>query len=59
MSLAEIKQAVNELSPEDHERDNVAWDRQIDADFAESDRLHRVLEEVRADIRAGRLEELP
>ena len=67
MSLAEIKQAVNELSPEDlaelaafvHERDNVAWDRQIDADFAENGRLHRVAEEVRADIRASRLEELP
>ncbi|MDR3403941.1 MAG: hypothetical protein P4L99_15700 [Chthoniobacter sp.] len=67
MSLAEIKRAVTELSPEElaelatfvHDRDNAAWDRQIDADFAEGGRLHRVLEEVREDMRAGRLEELP
>jgi len=67
MSLAEIKKAVNELSPEElaelatfvRERDDAGWDRQIDADFAEGGRLHRVLEEVRADVRTGRLEELP
>jgi hypothetical protein len=31
----------------------VAWDRQIDADFAEGGRLRPVLEEVRKNIRSG------
>ena len=67
MSLAEIKDAVNTLSPGElaelatfiRQRDEAAWDRQIDSDFAEGGRLHRVLDEVREDIRAGKLEELP
>lgn len=67
MSLAEIKNAVDSLSPEEladlaafiRERDNTAWDRQIDADFAEGGRLEGVAEEVRTDIRAGRLQDLP
>jgi hypothetical protein len=53
MSLAEIKTAVDQLSPRElaeleafiRDRDNAAWDRQID--------------EVRDDARAGRLQELP
>jgi hypothetical protein len=67
VSLAEIKNAVDALSPEElaelaafiRERDQNAWDRQIDDDFAEGGRLHRVAEEVRADIHAGRLRDLP
>ncbi len=67
MSLAEIKTAVDQLSPQElveleafiRERDNAAWDRQIDEDFAETGRLRRVLNEVRDDTRAGRLQELP
>ena len=67
MSLAEIKTAVDALSSEElaelaafiRERDQAAWDRQIDADFAEGGRLHSVAEDVRADIRAGRLQDLP
>jgi hypothetical protein len=67
MSLAEIKDAVNDLPPEDlaelaafvRQRDSEAWDRQIDADFAPEGRLSKVLEEVRADARAGQLQELP
>ncbi len=67
MSLAEIKNAVEALPPEElaelaafiRERDQGAWDRRIDEDFAEGGRLHRVAEEVRADIRAGRLQDLP
>jgi len=67
MSLTEIKTAVDGLSPAElaelasfiRERGNAAWDRQIDADFSEGGRLRAVLEEVRADIQAGRLEELP
>jgi hypothetical protein len=67
VSLAEIKSAVDGLSADEltelasfiRERDNVAWDRQIDSDFAEGGRLHSVAEEVQADIRAGRLQDLP
>ena len=67
MSLAELKSAVDALSLEElaelaafiREREQIAWDRQIDRDFAEDGRLHRVAEEVRADIREGRLQDLP
>jgi hypothetical protein len=67
VSLAEIKDAVETLSPREltdlaafiRERENAAWDRQIDADFADDGRLRPLLEEVRENIRAGRLEELP
>jgi len=67
MSLAEIKEAVEGLSPADlaelaqfiRQRENLAWDRQIDAVFAEQGRLRPVLEEVRENLRAGRLQDLP
>lgn len=67
MSLAEIKTAVDTLSADEltelatfiRDRDNAAWDRQIDSDFTEDGRLHSVAENVRADIRAGRLQDLP
>jgi hypothetical protein len=59
MSLAELKDAVEELAPEElaelavfvYRREQATWDRQIDADFSEDGRLADVLEEVRADIR--------
>jgi hypothetical protein len=67
MSLAEIKSAVDSLSPEElaelaafiRQRDNAIWDRQIDADFAEGGRLHEIVGEVRADARTGKLQDLP
>jgi hypothetical protein len=67
VSLAEIKTAVDGLSAEElvelaafiRERDQTAWDRQIDADFAEGGRLQSVVNEVDADIRAGRLRDIP
>ena len=67
MSLAEIKDAVNALSPAElaelaqfiRKRDEAAWDQQIDADFAEDGRLRPVLDEVREDIRTGKLQDLP
>jgi hypothetical protein len=37
--------------------DAQTWDRQIDADFPEDGRLRTVLDEVRTDLRAGRLDE--
>src|SRR5205807_2348751 len=53
VSLAEIKTAVETLSADEltelaafiRERDNAAWDRQIDSDFTGDDRLHSVAEE--------------
>jgi len=47
MSLAEIKNAVDTLSPGElaelaafiRQRGDAAWDQQIDADFAENGRL--------------------
>jgi hypothetical protein len=65
--LAEIKEAVDTLSPGElaelasflRQRENAAWDRQIDADFAEGGRLRPLLDEVREDIQAGRLDDLP
>ena len=67
VSLAEIKSAVDALSADElaelaafiRERDNAAWDHQIDSDFSEGGRLNSIAEEVRADIRAGRLREMP
>jgi hypothetical protein len=67
MSLAEIKSAVDGLSADEltelaafiRERDNAGWDRQIDSDFSDDGRLHSVAEEVQADIRAGRVQDLP
>jgi hypothetical protein len=67
VSLAEIKTAVDAFSPEElaelaafiRERDQAAWDRQIDANFAEGGRLQSVVNEVDADIRAGRLRDMP
>lgn len=67
VSLAEIKNAVEALSPAElaelatfvRQREDAAWDQQIDADFAEGGRLAPVVNEVREDIRAGRLTDLP
>ena len=67
MSLSELKTAVDQLSPPElaelatfvRQREEAGWDRQIDGDFAEDGRLRAVLEEVRADLRTARMEELP
>ena len=67
MSLSEIKDAVDALTPVElaelaafiRARDDAAWDRQIDADFAEGGRLREIVDEVRADTRSGNLQDLP
>lgn len=67
MSLAEIKTAVDALSANElselaafvRERENRAWDQQIDADFAEGGRLFAIAQEAREDIRTSRLQDLP
>lgn len=60
MSFAEIKNAVNALTPEElaelatfvRARDDAEWDKQIDEDFAEGGRLREVADQVRAGMRA-------
>jgi hypothetical protein len=47
-----------ELAAFIRQREDAAWDRQIDADFEEDGRLRPLLNEVREGIRAGRLEDL-
>jgi hypothetical protein len=67
MSLAEIKDAVDTLSPAElaelasfiRQREDAAWNCEIDADFAEDGRLRPLLDEVRKDIRKGNLQDLP
>jgi hypothetical protein len=67
VSIAEIKKAIDMLSPAElaelvtfiRQRENVVWDRQIDADFAEGGRLHSIVNEVREDIRSGTTHDLP
>lgn len=67
MSVTALKKEVDALSPPElaelaayiAHRDSVEWDAQIDRDFSEGGHLRPVLDEVRADILAGRLGKLP
>ena len=67
MSLAEIKSAVSELTPRElaelavfiREQDNLAWDREVEADFSPGGKHHGVLAEVDAQIDAGDFKPLP
>lgn len=66
MNLTELKAVVDrlpsaelaELSGYILKQDQAAWDREIDADSAPGGRLSEVLEEVRAEIRCDRLEDM-
>jgi hypothetical protein len=67
MSVGEIKEAVGKLTPEElaevsafiAQKEAKDWDAKIDADFAAGGRLANVLEEVKADYKAGRTRDLP
>ena len=67
MSIVELKREVDALPPCElaelsayvAQRDSAEWNAKIDRDFGEGGRLRSVLEEVRADIGAGRLDEMP
>ena len=67
VSVTEIKKAIDALSPSElaelatfiRQREDAAWDREIDADFAEGGRLRSVVNEVREDIRSGNTQDLP
>ena len=67
MSVGEIKEAVGKLTPAElaevsafiAQKEAKDWDANIDADFAPGGRLAGVLEEVKADYKAGRTRDLP
>jgi len=65
MSVGEIKEAVGKLTPTElaevsafiAQKEAKDWDAKIDADFAPGGRLASVLEEVKADYKAGRTQD--
>jgi hypothetical protein len=67
MSLAEIEKAVDALSLEElaqlaayiAHHDKLAWDKQIEEDFAPGGKHETVLEKVDAEIDAGDFTPLP
>jgi hypothetical protein len=58
MSLAEIEEAVDKLSPDElaklaahiARRDKLAWDKEIEADFSPGGKHEKALEKVDAEI---------
>jgi len=67
MSLAEIEQAVDKLSPEDliklaahiARRDKFAWDKEIEEDFSPGGKHEKTLKKVDVEIDAGNFTPLP
>ena len=67
ISVGEIKEAVDKLTPVElaevsafiAQKEAKDWDAKIDADFAPGGGLAAVLEEVKADYKAGRTRDLP
>lgn len=67
MSLAEIKAAVTELTPQElaelaeflRTQDSLAWDREIEQDFSPGGKHHGLLAQIDAAIDAGETTPLP
>jgi hypothetical protein len=67
MSLAEIEEAVDKLSPAElaklaahiARRDKLAWDEEIEEDFAPEGKHEKALAKVDAEIDAGNFTPLP
>jgi hypothetical protein len=67
MSLAEIKKAIDELSPNEltklaayiTRRDKLAWDREIEVDFSPGGKHEKALEKIDAEIDSGNFTPLP
>jgi hypothetical protein len=67
MSLAEIKKAIDELSPNEltklaayiTRRDKLAWDREIEVDFSPRGKHEKALEKIDAEIDSGNFTPLP
>lgn len=67
MSLAEIEEAVDKLSPEElaklaahiARRDELAWDKEIEEDFSPGGKHEKTLKTVDAEIDAVNFTPLP
>jgi hypothetical protein len=67
MSLAEIEEAVDKLSPAElaklaahiARRDKVAWDEEIEDDFSPGGKHEKALEKIDDEIDAGNFMPLP
>jgi len=67
VSLAEIEEAVDKLSPEElaklaahiARRDKLAWDKEIEGDFSLGGKHHEALKKIDAEIAAGHFRRLP
>ena len=67
MSLAEIEEAVDALSPEELtrlaayivRRDKLAWDKELEEDFSPDGKHERALERIDAEIDSGNFTPLP
>ena len=67
MSLAEIEQAVDRLSPEElaklaahiARRDKLTWDKEIEDAFSPGGKHEKALEKIDAEIDAGNFTPLP
>ena len=67
MSLMEIEKAVDRLSSEElaklaayiAHRDNRAWDKQLEEDFARGGKHEKVVQKIDAEIDAGKFKPLP
>jgi hypothetical protein len=67
MSLVEIEEAIDKLSPEDlaklaahiARRDKLAWDTEIEEDFSPGGKHEKALEKIDAEIDAGNFRPFP
>jgi cytochrome c553 len=66
MSLVEIEEAVDKLSPEDlaklaahiAHRDKLAWDTEIEEDFSPGGKHEKILKKIDAEIDARKFTQL-
>ena len=67
MSLAEIEDAIDKLSPEEPaklaahiaRRDKFTWDKEIEEDFSPGGKHYEALKKIDAEIDAGHFTPLP
>jgi hypothetical protein len=67
MSLAEIEEAVDKLSPAElaklaahiARRDKLAWDNELEKDFSSGGKHEKMIEKIDAEIDAGNFKPLP
>lgn len=67
MSLTEIEKAIDELSPQElirlaahiSRRDKLAWDKELEEDFAQGGKHEKALQKIDAEIESGNFTPLP